>query len=158
MSLHPKALAVQETLHAAGVEAQVIELPDSTRTAPEAAAAVGVDVAQIVKSLVFVADDNLVVALVSGVNRASVQKMGAVIDAPLRQADAVTVKERTGYAIGGVAPVGQPTGTVVLVDADLLRHDVVWAAAGTPKSVFSISPRELVRVTGGQVIDLAETG
>jgi prolyl-tRNA editing enzyme YbaK/EbsC (Cys-tRNA(Pro) deacylase) len=156
MSLHPKALAVQEALHAAGVDAQVRELPDSTRTAPEAAAAVGVGVAQIVKSLVFLAGDELVVALVSGANRASVPKMTTAVGAPLRQADAVTVKERTGYAIGGVAPVGQPGGTIMLVDTDLLAHEVVWAAAGTPKSVFPIAPAELVRVTGGRVLELAE--
>ena len=154
--MHKKAAAVQDLLHAAGVDAQVRELPDSTRTAPDAAAAVGVDVAQIVKSLVFLADDRLVLGLVSGANRASVPRMAAAVGTALRQADARTVKERTGYAIGGVAPVGAPAGTVVLVDADLLGHDVVWAAAGTPRAVFPIAPDELVRVTDGRVLDLKE--
>jgi prolyl-tRNA editing enzyme YbaK/EbsC (Cys-tRNA(Pro) deacylase) len=154
--MHAKVVAVQEALHSAGVETQVRELPESTRTAPEAAAAVGVGLAQIVKSLVFLAANELVVALVSGANRASVDRMEAAVGSPLRQADARTVKERTGYAIGGVAPVGQPPGTVVLIDEDLLTHDVVWAAAGTPRAVFPIAPDELVRVTGGRVLELKE--
>jgi prolyl-tRNA editing enzyme YbaK/EbsC (Cys-tRNA(Pro) deacylase) len=154
--MHAKAVAVQEALRSAGVETQVRELPDSTRTAPEAAAAVGVGLAQIVKSLVFLANDELVVALVSGANRASVQRLEAAVGSPLRQADARTVKERTGYAIGGVAPVGHPAGTLLLIDEDLLAHGVVWAAAGTPRAVFPISPDELVRVTGGRVLELKE--
>ena len=154
--MHSKAARVQEILRAAGVEGAVQELPQSTRTAPEAAAAVDADVAQIVKSLVFLAGDQLVLALVSGANRASVPQMAAVVGSELTQADARTVKELTGYAIGGVPPVGHPTGTVVLVDRDLLRHDVVWAAGGTPRTVFPIAPSRLVRITEGRVVDLRD--
>lgn len=154
--MHPKVARVQETLRTAGVTSVVRELPDSTRTAPEAAAAVGVDVAQIVKSLVFVAGDRLVLALVSGANRASLEQMAAAVGSELAQADARTVKDRTGYAIGGVPPVGHADGTTVLVDRDLLRHDEVWAAAGTPRAVFPIEPRTLLRVTGGRVVDLRD--
>ena len=155
--MHPKAVRVQEILGTAGVEAAVRELPQSTRTAPEAAAAVAADVAQIMKSLVFLADDRLMLALVSGANRASVQQMAAVVGSDLTQADARTVKELTGYAIGGVPPVGHPDGTLVLVDRDLLRHDVVWAAGGTPRTVFPIAPTTLVRITEGRVVDLRDS-
>ena len=149
---------MQEILRAAGVEAAVQELPQSTRTAPEAAAAVDADVAQIVKSLVFLAGDQLVLALVSGANRASVQRMAAVVGSELTQADARTVKELTGYAIGGVPPVGHPACTVVLVDRDLLRHDAVWAAAGTPRAVFPIAPDTLVRIAEGRVANIGDPG
>ena len=154
--MHPKAQRLQQMLWAAGVQTTVVELPDSTRTAPDAAAAVGVDVAQIVKSLVFLAGDRLVVALVSGANRAAVSRLAAAVGSPVRQADARTVKDRTGYAIGGVPPIGHPDGTAVLVDRDLLGHPEVWAAAGTPRTVLPIAPATLVRLTGAQVAELAE--
>ena len=154
--MHPKAARLQQLLHAYGADSTVVELPDSTRTAAEAAAAVGVDVAQIVKSLVFLAGDRLVVALVSGANRVSVDRLAAEVGSPVKQADARTVKDRTGYAIGGVPPFDHPPGTDVLVDRDLLGHRVVWAAAGTPRAVFPIEPATLVRLTGARAADLRE--
>ncbi|HET9596290.1 MAG TPA: YbaK/EbsC family protein, partial [Anaeromyxobacteraceae bacterium] len=124
----------------------------------EAAAAVGCSVAQIVKSLVFRAtrSDRLVLALASGTNRVSEAKLEARLGEPVRRADAAFVRERTGFAIGGVPPLGHAAPGVVLVDRDLLAFDVVWAAAGTPHAVFQVAPPDLVRAAGGEVVDLAE--
>lgn len=127
-----------------------------TRTAEEAAAAIGVGVAQIVKSLVFLADGSPVVALVGGANRLDEVKLAAVAGAAeARRATAAQVREATGYAIGGVPPFGHAAPLPTFVDADLLAHEVVWAAAGTPEANFAIGPAELVRITGGRVSDLA---
>ena len=141
-------------LTAAGVDAQVREFPNSTRTAQDAAAAVGSSLGQIVKSLVFLAGDRPVLALVSGMNRLDTDRLAAIIGAPIRKADAHAVREATSYAIGGVPPAGFPEPLPTYVDRDLLQYQTVWAAAGTPRHVFPIAPRELVRVTGGTVVDL----
>jgi prolyl-tRNA editing enzyme YbaK/EbsC (Cys-tRNA(Pro) deacylase) len=146
---------VVEALGAAGVEVTVTEFAESTRTAEEAAAAVGATIGQIVKSLVFLAGDSPVLALVSGANRADPHKLAAVAGAPIRRADADTVRAATGFAIGGVPPVGHATPLVTFMDADLRRYDRIWAAAGTPNAVFPITPAELERVTGARVVDLA---
>ena len=130
-------------------------LPDSARTAPEAAAAVGVEVGAIVKSLVFRCGDEAVLALVSGANRADEARLEAELGAPVGRADAELVRRATGFAIGGVPPLGHPTPLRTLVDEDLLRFDVVWAAAGTPHAVFPIEPAELARLAGGHVVRLA---
>jgi prolyl-tRNA editing enzyme YbaK/EbsC (Cys-tRNA(Pro) deacylase) len=149
---------VRDALAAKGLACQVHELAASTRTAQEAAAAVGCSVAQIVKSLVFRASrsDRLVLALASGTNRVSEAKLEARLGEPVKRADAAFVRERTGFAIGGVPPLGHATPGVVLVDQDLLAFDVVWAAAGSPHAVFQVAPRDLVRAAGGEVVDLAE--
>jgi prolyl-tRNA editing enzyme YbaK/EbsC (Cys-tRNA(Pro) deacylase) len=137
------------------VEVDARELPDSTRTAPEAAAAVGCEVGAIVKSLVFRIGDEAVLALVSGSNRADEALLEAGFGAPVERADADFVRAATGYSIGGVPPIGHPRPLRTLVDEDLLRHPVVWGAAGTPRSVFPMEPQELARLTGGEVGKLA---
>jgi prolyl-tRNA editing enzyme YbaK/EbsC (Cys-tRNA(Pro) deacylase) len=146
------ARGVQAALLAAGIDAEVRELPDSTRTAPEAAAAVGCALGAIVKSLVFRAGDRAVVALVSGDRRADERRLGELAGAPLARADADFVRAATGYAIGGVPPVGHPEPLRTLVDEDLLRFDAVWAAAGTPHAVFPVAPAALARAAAGSVL------
>lgn len=146
---------VVEALRAAGVAAPVTEFAESTRTAQEAAAAVGATVGQIVKSLVFVAGDQPVLALVSGANRVDTHKLASVAGAPIRRADASIVREATGFAIGGVPPIGHATLLRTFLDADLRQYDLVWAAAGTPNAVFPITPAELERITQAQIVELA---
>ena len=145
---------VVDALRAAGLDAEIHELSASTRTAEEAAAAVGTTVPKIVKSLVFLADDAPILALVSGSNRLDTDRLGAELGRKIARADAATVRATTGFAIGGVPPLGHATRLEVLVDRDLLQHDVVWAAAGTPHAVFPIAPDALVSATGGRVVDL----
>ncbi len=156
MALKEASLRVARALEALGLEIHIVQFPQSTRTAKEAAAAVGTDVAQIVKSLVFLAGGEPVLLLVSGANRVDVGKVSQLLGKQLERADAETVRQVTGFAIGGVPPVGHPRRLTTLIDRDLLRYDTVWAAAGTPNAVFPISPQDLVRVTEGQVVDLKE--
>jgi prolyl-tRNA editing enzyme YbaK/EbsC (Cys-tRNA(Pro) deacylase) len=136
------------------VQSNVIELADSARTAAQAAAACGVGVGQIVKSLVFLAGDEPILVLVSGANQADEWRLAALSGQSVRRADADAVRAYTGYAIGGVPPVGHPRPLRVFIDADLLGYDRLIAAAGTPHAVFPVTPAELCRVTGGAVVDL----
>jgi prolyl-tRNA editing enzyme YbaK/EbsC (Cys-tRNA(Pro) deacylase) len=145
---------VADALRAAGIEAEIMELSDSTRTAEEAATAIGTSVPRIVKSLVFLADGDPILALVSGSNRLDVDRLGAALGRAISRADAATVRAATGFAIGGVPPLGHATSLDVLIDRDLLQYDEVWAAAGTPHAVFPIRPDALVAATSGRVIDL----
>ena len=156
MTLSHSANKVQEALRERGVSCQVVELPDSTRTAVEAAQAVGCDVAQIVKSLVFRGKDSdrPILIAASGANRVRESKVVACIGEPIAKADADYVRERTGYAIGGIPPIGHTEPLLTLLDADLMRYQEVWAAAGTPHAVFCLTPQELVRITGGQIVDI----
>jgi prolyl-tRNA editing enzyme YbaK/EbsC (Cys-tRNA(Pro) deacylase) len=133
---------------------KVREFPQGTRTAADAARAVGCDVGQIVKSLVFVAGGKPVVALVSGANRLHEGRLGAVAGEPVLKADAETARAATGYSIGGVPPFGHATDVTVYMDRDLLGFGVVWAAAGRPDSVFEIGPERLRELSNAQVIDL----
>lgn len=146
---------VVEALRVAGVDAPVTEFSESTRTAEEAAAAVGATVGQIVKSLVFLAGDRPVLALVSGANRVDTARLAASAGGPIRRADADAVRAATGYAIGGIPPLGHARALPTFLDADLRRYERIWAAAGTPNAVFPITPDELERITGAQVVDLA---
>jgi prolyl-tRNA editing enzyme YbaK/EbsC (Cys-tRNA(Pro) deacylase) len=114
-----------------------------------------VNVGQIVKSLVFLADGQPVLALVSGANRLDPAKLAQIAGAKITRADADTVRAATGYAIGGVSPVGLATALPVYCDRDLLQHSEVWAAAGTPHTVFSIEPETLTRITNAEIVDLA---
>ena len=132
----------------------VKEFPQGTRTAVDAARAVGCDVGQIVKSLVFVAGGKPVVALVSGANRLDEKRLAAVAGEPVVKADADTARTATGYAIGGVPPFGHTTDVPVFMDRELLEHRVVWAAAGRPDSVFEIDPERLCKLSGAVVADL----
>lgn len=130
--------------------------PEGTRTAVDAAAAVGCDVAQIVKSLVFRrASGAPVLVVASGRNRVDEAKVQAILGEPVGKADAAFVREATGYAIGGVPPAAHATPIETLVDEDLLAFDEVWAAAGTPRSVFALTPDELLAMTRGRVADVA---
>lgn len=134
----------------------VSTFPEGTRTAQDAAAAIGCQVAQIVKSLVFRRQSGsplLVVA--SGVNRVDEAKVAALIGEPIGKADAAFVRAETGFAIGGVPPAGHAKPIETLVDEDLLALDEIWAAAGTPRTVFPLTPAELVEMTGGRVADVA---
>jgi prolyl-tRNA editing enzyme YbaK/EbsC (Cys-tRNA(Pro) deacylase) len=148
---------VRAALREAGLQAEVQELAQSTRTAPEAAAAVGCQVAQIVKSLVFRGGrtGRPILALVSGKNRASEEKLAALCGEPVLRAEAAFVREQTGFAVGGVPPLGHQVPLLTLVDRELLAFAEVWAAAGSPCAVFRIAPEELCRVAGGQVADLS---
>ena len=139
-----------------GLEVEAVAFPDGTRTAADAAAAIGCDVAQIVKSLVFVADGTPVLVLTSGANQADERRLAHALGAEeVRIATPAEVREATGYAIGGTPPVGHDTDLRVLCDRDLTDHDQVWAAAGTPTHVFGLTPQRLVEATGAEVADLA---
>jgi prolyl-tRNA editing enzyme YbaK/EbsC (Cys-tRNA(Pro) deacylase) len=145
---------VHDALVAAGLSPEIVEYPETTRTAQAAADALGTTVGRIVKSLVFLADDEPLVVLASGENRVDTDRVGALLGKAIGRADAARVREATGFAIGGVAPVGYPAPVETLIDRDLLRYDRVWAAAGTPHHVFPIAPEDLVRVSGGRVADV----
>lgn len=154
--LKESARRVQAALAAAGFDFQVSEFPASTRTSEEAAAAIGCTVAQIAKSLIFRARDSgrPVLILASGVNRVDEKAVGRLLGEKLGRADADFVREATGFAIGGVPPVGHRVAPVTFVDADLMALEEIWAAAGTPNAVFRLTPAALVELTGGQVADL----
>ena len=137
-----------------GVAIAVKQFPEGTRTAVDAAAAIGCEVGQIVKSLVFVAGGRPVVALVSGANRLDEDRLAAVAGRPVTKADAGVARAATGYSIGGVPPFGHATDVPVYMDQDLLGHVAVWAAAGRPDSVFEISPQRLLELSRAEVTDL----
>jgi prolyl-tRNA editing enzyme YbaK/EbsC (Cys-tRNA(Pro) deacylase) len=156
MGVHAKAQYIQDLLASSGVPAQVVELPDAARTAADAAAALGTSVAQIAKSLVFRTDTRVVLAIASGINRVSTDRLAGQLGEPVTQPDAKATKNLTGYSAGGVPPVGHVKNPPIsFVDEDLLRYETIWAAAGTPHTVFPISPDDLVRVTGAKIIRVA---
>ncbi|MGH2462592.1 MAG: YbaK/EbsC family protein [Candidatus Limnocylindria bacterium] len=141
---------------AAGLQISIQRFPEGTRTAEDAARAVGCDVAQIVKSLVFVADGQPVIALVSGADRLDPPRLAAALGAErVDRADGDAVRAATGFAIGGVPPFGHARTLPVLMDRRLLEHEVVWAAAGRPDAVFSVAPEALRRASGARLADLA---
>jgi len=148
---------VVDAAHALGLEIEVREFPEGTRTAEDAARAVGVTVGQIVKTLIFLADTSPVVCFVSGVNRLDTQRLAAASGAAkIGRADADAVRAATGYAVGGVPPFGYPAPLTAYCDPDLLQYDAVWVAGGTPHSVFPIDPHRLVEVTSAQIVNLKE--
>ena len=156
--LSRKAKKVQDVIRNKGFEFKVRELPDSTRTAKDAAAALGCKTAQIAKSLVFMDKDaNLpVLVIASGINRVSLEKIKHATGRTLVQADGKFVKDRVGFAIGGVPPVDHNEKLVTLLDPDLNQYDRIWAAAGTPNAVFELRAADLEPLTCGVWIDLAE--
>jgi prolyl-tRNA editing enzyme YbaK/EbsC (Cys-tRNA(Pro) deacylase) len=157
MSLHRNAARVQRALAAAGAAAVVQELPQSAHSSAEAAAALGVEPGQIAKSLVFVADGEPVLVVLRGDDRLDPARLGAHLGAAkVWRADADTVRQATGFPIGGVSPVGHPDGLTVVIDEGLAGHAVVWAAAGTPHAVFPTSFAELLAVSGGEAADVRE--
>ena len=154
--ISPSARKVQEALIEHGVTCQVVEMPQSTRTADDAARAAGCRVGQIVKSLIFRGKKTQQPILVatSGANRVDEKRIAAHISEPLAKADADFVREKTGFAIGGVPPVAHAQRIRILIDEDLLQYDEIWAAAGTPQAIFKLSPAELQKITAGQVISV----
>jgi len=157
MTLHPSAQKVESSAGKLGLDIKIVEFAETTRTAQEAAAAIGCEVAQIVKSLIFIVAGQPVVTLISGTNRLDEKKLAGLCETgrkQVRRADADTVKAATGFSIGGVPPFGYETELKVFIDRDLSQYDVVWAAAGTPYAVFAVSPSKLIETSGGQPADL----
>ena len=153
--LHPNTLRVIAAAREAGLEITTRRFPEGTKTAADAAAAIGVVVGQIVKSLVFGVDNEIVMALVSGSNQLDEKKLAAAAGgSKCSRVDADAVRAATGYPIGGVPPFGHSTQLRVFVDPDLLQYDEVWAAAGTWNDNFGAAPADIVRVSGGVVTDL----
>jgi prolyl-tRNA editing enzyme YbaK/EbsC (Cys-tRNA(Pro) deacylase) len=148
---------VRAALLAAGHADTIAMFPDSTRTAQDAAAAIGCTVAQIAKSIVLRAGDAVVLVTASGANRVDIAKISSAMGQSVRAAEARWVRDTTGFAIGGVAPVGHRVAPRVFVDADLMGLDPVWAAAGSSRHVFRTTAPDLVRLTGGEIADVKET-
>ena len=147
---------VQQALQTHHSECEIKQLDDSAHTAQQAAIALGCDVAQIVKSLVFKTShtEQAILALISGDKRLDINKLAEVLDQPLDKADAEYVKSVTGFSIGGVAPVGSLNPLPVYMDKTLLKHNRVWAAGGHPKAIFEINPNILLKITGAKALDL----
>ncbi len=157
MATSPSSQRVADAARALGIEIEVREFPEGTRTAEDAAAAIGADVGQIVKSLVFFVDDRPVLCLISGLNRLDTQRLAVVTGASqIRRARADQVERVTGFAIGGVPPFGHQQRLPVYCDRDLMTYDLVWAAAGTPRAVFAVEPQSLVQACRATVADLKE--
>jgi prolyl-tRNA editing enzyme YbaK/EbsC (Cys-tRNA(Pro) deacylase) len=156
-SLSASAQRVQDALAALNLPCRVVELPASTRTAQEAANTIGCTVGQIVKSLVFrgAQTDKPILVVASGSNRVNEDRLGELSGEPIAKADATFVRTHTGFAIGGVAPLGHPAPIETYIDTDLLQYGEIWAAAGTPSAVFALSPADLQTMTGGQVVQLS---
>jgi len=152
--LSPSARRVQQALAGFGLDCRVKELGESTRTALDAAQAVGCDVGQIVKSLVFRGKTSGagVFVVASGANRVNEKLLAALVGEKIDKADADFVREQTGYAIGGVPPVGHAVPLTSFVDEDLLQYRELWAAAGTPNALFALTPDELCLITSGKVV------
>ncbi|MFI9544989.1 YbaK/EbsC family protein [Streptomyces sp. NPDC052016] len=154
---HPRFAEALRTLGLDGLDARIRRFPDQTRTAADAAAAIGCELSQICKSLIFAADGVPVLVLMDGASRVDVELVRRELGVEkVARADAGVVRETTGYAIGGVPPFGHRTRTRVLADQGLLAHDVVWAAAGTPHTVFPMAPAELVDHAGATLVDVRE--
>jgi prolyl-tRNA editing enzyme YbaK/EbsC (Cys-tRNA(Pro) deacylase) len=156
--LSASAQKVQDALRQFGVSCRVVELPGSTRTSAEAAEAVGCKVEQIAKSIVFRGKQSgkpiLVVA--SGINRVDEKKLRNLVAEPVKKADADFVRRETGFVIGGVPPLGHVKPLDIFIDEDLLKHDEIWAAAGTPHAVFRLTPGDLEKVTSGKVVNISQ--
>jgi prolyl-tRNA editing enzyme YbaK/EbsC (Cys-tRNA(Pro) deacylase) len=149
---HPTVARVVDAGGRAGLVVAPVAFPEGTRTADDAARAIGCTVGQIVKSLVFTLDGDPVVALVSGSNRLDEGRLAALLGGrAVGRADADLVRSATGFAIGGVPPFGHVAPLATAIDEDLCTYDEIWAAAGTPRDVFALTPDDLVRVTGGIV-------
>ncbi len=154
--LSPSAQKVQDALTALGLTLHVVEMPASTRTAADAALAVGCEVGQIVKSLVFKTkrSEKPVLVIASGKNRVNEKKLEDLLGEPLGKADADFVREHTGFVIGGVPPLAHSEKLETFVDEDLMQYPVIWAAAGTPNAVFSLTPADLLLITAGRLVNI----
>ena len=156
-SLSKEAQKVQNTLDKFGINLEVVELPDSTRSAEDAAQAIGCKIGQISKSLIFVTVDNgnpiLVVA--SGPNRVDEIRVGKIVGQRIKLASPEFVLQQTGFPVGGVPPVGHKEKILTYIDRDLVQFDEIWAAAGTSHAVFRLAPQDLIRITEGNVIEVS---
>ncbi len=152
--MSPNVCRVQEALDGLGLKQRVREMDQTTRSAEDAARAVGCEVGQIAKSLVFKgsASQQAILVITSGANRVNEAGLARLIGEPVLKADADFVRAKSGFAIGGVPPVGHPRPLAVFIDEDLLQYPCIWAAAGSPQAVFHLTPEELKRITGGRVI------
>jgi prolyl-tRNA editing enzyme YbaK/EbsC (Cys-tRNA(Pro) deacylase) len=148
------ARRVQDALDGLGLSQRVKEMKQTTRSAQDAARAVGCEVGQIAKSLVFkgAASQRAILVITSGANRVNEASLAEISGEPVLKADAEFVRTQAGYAIGGVPPVGHPQPLTIFIDEDLLNYPLIWAAAGTPQAVFHLTPQELLRITGGRVV------
>lgn len=155
-TLGASARKVQDALSAAGFDYHVVVMEHTTRTAAEAAEAMGCTVAQIAKSLVFRGRESgkPVLVIASGPNRVNEKRIAEYLGETIERADADFVREHTGFAIGGVPPLGHPAPLRSFIDADLLTHAEIWAAAGAPNAVFRLNPADLPSMTGGQVVSV----
>ncbi len=147
---------VQQTLQQLGIKAEVVLLEQSARTAQQAADALGTTVPQIIKSLIFMAGDAPLLVETSGSNRVDVQKLEALLDQPIRRANADEVRQWTGFAIGGIPPVGHAHAIKTLIDQDLMQYDDLFAAGGIPEAIFKTTPQDLLEMTNGQLADVKE--
>jgi prolyl-tRNA editing enzyme YbaK/EbsC (Cys-tRNA(Pro) deacylase) len=157
-SLRPAAARVQQLLAEMGHATEVLEFAETTKTSADAAQQIGCSVAQIAKSLIFRAKQSSrpVLVIASGVNRVDEKALEALLGEKIGKADADFVRDKTGYAIGGVAPIGHASPPVTFIDEDLLKLETIWAAAGTPFAVFRLTPADLQRLTGGRVARIAQ--
>jgi len=148
------ARRVQDALDGLGLSQRVKEMKQTTRSAQDVARAVGCEVGQIAKSLVFkgAASQRAILVITSGANRVNEASLAEISGETVLKADAEFVRTQAGYAIGGVPPVGHPQPLTVFIDEDLLNYPLIWAAAGTPQAVFHLTPQELLRITGGRVV------
>jgi len=155
-TLSPSAQKVQKALHELGFTNQVVEHNQTTRTSQDAANAIGCRVEQIAKSLVFQGkrSGKPVLVIASGINRVNEKKLAEYINEPAKKPDADFVRTHTGFAIGGIPPIGHISKMEVLIDEDLLKLEQIWAAAGTPNAVFPLTPAELVKMTGGITVGI----
>jgi prolyl-tRNA editing enzyme YbaK/EbsC (Cys-tRNA(Pro) deacylase) len=154
--LGPSPQKVQNALKALGLTNQVVELQVTTRTSGDAAQAVGCQVEQIAKSIIFKGKQTRrpILVIASGANRVNEKRIEELISEPLGKADADYVRKHTGFVIGGVPPIGHLEKLDIFVDEDLLRYEEIWAAAGSPNAVFKLTPSELIQMTGGRVVSI----
>jgi prolyl-tRNA editing enzyme YbaK/EbsC (Cys-tRNA(Pro) deacylase) len=156
-NLKKSAQTVQDALNHVGLDLIVKEFPDSTRTAQQAADAIGCEIGQIAKSLIFKGktSGNPILVIASGKNRVNEKLITEFCGEPIEKADADFVLEATGFAIGGIPPVGYRTPVNPLIDQDLMSYDIIWAAAGTPNAVFKLRPQDLLQITHGIVVRIS---
>jgi prolyl-tRNA editing enzyme YbaK/EbsC (Cys-tRNA(Pro) deacylase) len=156
MSLSSSAQKVQQALNAIGMQLEVVELPDSTRTSVEAAQAIGCQVGQIAKSIIFqvLTSHCPIMVIASGPNRVNEKVIETLIGEAIGKADADFVRQRTGFVIGGVPPVGHTEQIDTFIDMDLMQYPEIWAAAGTPHAVFRLTPADLLRMTCGRLVSV----
>lgn len=152
--LSKSAQIIQDALTKKGLDTKVLELQSSARTAEDAAKTIGCVVGQIVKSLIFKTKDHPILVLASGCNRVNEKMISAMLGERLEKADADYTREVTGFAIGGIPPIGHKKPIQTLIDEDLLQYETVWAAAGTPNAVFSLKSKDLLSLTGGKIISI----